>query len=837
MKKILIQCFIALVFVHVLSAFEQENGKQRLFSSFERAKLHPLTFNRPAIDFFEGALLGNGGMGVVVTTRPDGIVLYFGHNNVWDIRIAENHREEIGTFDYVFRKVKSISDTISDLRLDPWYREYYNMTGDNYSKPYPRPFPCGSVLLGFDLRNAELIGHHLDISNGLCEVSLLTRDQKEIKLQLFTDMNDDKLWLKLVDSEGKLTKNIFDRIAVVSDPSTPKEFQVCSTNEDLPGGMLSIRQILPYQEPEKYDTVRGHPKDKAFRLFVKVGEALEKTTDIKWLGAKFGLGSKTGKVGQVEGSFVGKDSFVGCISLEEGLNTKVSYKLPSSEIPTSQKFETSLEKSTMVWKEYWNKSGVGLQDEFLERIWYHNLYFFNCAVKEGVTTPGLFANWSYNDIGTAWHGDYHMNYNTQQPFWLTFSSNHLEKNLSYVSLIEFLMNVSRKWAKEYYNLPGAFFPHSAYPVDMTMIPYPVPSWGWEISETPWAVQGLWWHYLYSGDTEYLKTRAYEPIKAAVEFLVAYMKRPEASGPKWNDDKYHIFPTVPPELYRLRPGFKYNYDCNVDLSLTKFIFKAFIAATAVLDTEAKEKTLLNDVHEILSHFPEYPTAISIDSTNVLVSVPGEHDQVVYNVPIPLFTVFPGEDYGLHSDSKTLELLKNSFNNQQNEGGNDLVFKNLQAARIGMLDLEKFKRQINYCLLPDGTASDRVMQVHGRYSDQTSYGFMDKMGIWFENFALPAVINECLMQSYNGTLRLFPNWPMEKDAEFHNLRAAGAFLVSAILKDGKVKEIRIFSEAGAPLKMILPWENGATMKNNKGTTKLSSNKIEINTAKGEVLLFQR
>ena len=79
---------------------------------------------------------------------------------------------------------------------------------------------------------------------------------------------------------------------------------------------------------------------------------------------------------------------------------------------------------------------------------------------------------------------------------------------------------------------------------------------------------------------------------------------------------------------------------------------------------------------------------------------------------------------------------------------------------MLDLEKFKRQINYCLLPNGTASDRAMQVHGRYGDQGDYGFMDKMGVWFENFALPVVINECLMQSYNGTIRLFPNWPSKK-----------------------------------------------------------------------------
>ena len=95
---------------------------------------------------------------------------------------------------------------------------------------------------------------------------------------------------------------------------------------------------------------------------------------------------------------------------------------------------------------------------------------------------------------------------------------------------------------------------------------------------------------------------------------------------------------------------------------------------------------------------------------------------------------------------LNFLKNTLRNQQNEGGNDLVFRNLQAARIGMLDLGKFKRQINYCLLPNGTASDRAMQVHGRYDDQGDYGFMDKMGVWFENFALPVVINECLMQSH-------------------------------------------------------------------------------------------
>jgi len=779
----------------ILTGCSKGNSDIEQFSSFSRAKLHPLEMNKPAIGFFDGALLGNGGMGVVVTTRPDAVVIYFGHNNIWDIRVAENNRDKIKNFAYVFKHVKEIPDTLSLLTDDPWYRAYSAMAQENYRKPYPRPFPCGSVLLGFDLRNAEMLGHKLDISNGMCEVYLLTSEGKKLVLQLFTDMIEDTLWMRLVDEAGHPAESVFDMVRLMPDPSTPREFPAYTSKEDMMDGLLSFRQVLPYNEPDKYDMKKGHPKDRAFSLSVKVNSDLDKTSRINWDG-------NLERMGKLEASLVSKSGFTGYVTLAEGINFSVPDVPEDLPEPQMEDFEKSSVNNTSIWEEYWNKSGVALEDTFLERTWYHNLYFLNCAVKDGVNTPGLFANWSYNNIGTAWHGDYHMNYNTQQPFWVTFSSNHLEKNLSYVSLIEFLMDVSRRWAREYYELPGAYFPHSAYPVDMTMNPYPVPHWGWEICETPWAVQGLWWHYLYSGDTEFLRKRGYQPVKEAVEFLVAYMKRPEAHGSQWEDDIYHVFPTIPPEIYALRPGFNYNYDCTVDLTLIKFIFKAFQKATEVLGLQDNESALLYDVGEILANFPDYPTSASEKYGKVIVSVPGEHDQVVYNVPNALITVFPGEDHGLHSDSAILQLIRNTFLNQQNEGGNDLVFKNLQAVRIGMLDIEKFKRQINYCLLPDGTATDRAMQVHGRYNDYGNYGFMDHMGVWFENFALPVVINECLMQSYNGEIRLFPNWPADKNAEFHDLRAAGAFLVSARLRKGRIENVRIISEAGNKLVLITP-----------------------------------
>jgi hypothetical protein len=93
----------------------------------------------------------------------------------------------------------------------------------------------------------------------------------------------------------------------------------------------------------------------------------------------------------------------------------------------------------------------------------------------------------------------------------------------------------------------------------------------------------------------------------------------------------------------------------------------------------------------------------------------------------------------------------------------------------------------------------------------------------------------MQSYDGTIRLFPNWPMEKDAEFHNLRAAGAFLVNATLKNGRVNEIKVTSEVGGVLKLILPWENGGTVSTQSGKIKLTSPTVKISLEKGETIIF--
>jgi alpha-L-fucosidase 2 len=83
----------------------------------------------------------------------------------------------------------------------------------------------------------------------------------------------------------------------------------------------------------------------------------------------------------------------------------------------------------------------------------------------------------------------------------------------------------------------------------------------------------------------------------------------------------------------------------------------------------------------------------------------------------------------------------------------------------------------------------------------------MGVWTENLSLPAVLNECMMQSYSGAIRLFPNTQNLGPARFHNLRAAGAFLVSAAWDGQRVGAVEFLSERGVTARMVNPWPGAA------------------------------
>ena len=134
------------------------------------AKKHSIKKDTAVPDFFEGALLGNGDLGVVACTRPDGIVLHFGHNDIWDIRINEDHKDQIGKFKEIWPRVLATEGDVNDAE---WYQAYKQAVVTPYrAHKYPRPYPASSLYLFFDRKEYEVLGHSLDLSNGLLTVTL-----------------------------------------------------------------------------------------------------------------------------------------------------------------------------------------------------------------------------------------------------------------------------------------------------------------------------------------------------------------------------------------------------------------------------------------------------------------------------------------------------------------------------------------------------------------------------------------------------------------------------------------------------------------------------------------
>jgi alpha-L-fucosidase 2 len=76
----------------------------------------------------------------------------------------------------------------------------------------------------------------------------------------------------------------------------------------------------------------------------------------------------------------------------------------------------------------------------------------------------------------------------------------------------------------------------------------------------------------------------------------------------------------------------------------------------------------------------------------------------------------------------------------------------------------------------------------------------------NFAFAAGIQEMLIQSHTGVVRIFPAIPEEwQDVKFTKLRTEGAFLVSAQMRKGEITVIDILAEKGGELKLFNPFKN--------------------------------
>ena len=107
---------------------------------------------------------------------------------------------------------------------------------------------------------------------------------------------------------------------------------------------------------------------------------------------------------------------------------------------------------------------------------------------------------------------------------------------------------------------------------------------------------------------------------------------------------------------------------------------------------------------------------------------------------------------------------------------------------------------------------------------------------EGLAVAATaINESLLQSYDGIIRVFPAFPSAGNGRF-TLHAVGGFVVSSEIKEGKIQWICIKSLSGNLCKLALPWEEAFVQSNlKKSKLPVSEDILQIRTKTDEVLMI--
>jgi hypothetical protein len=481
----------------------------------------------------------------------------------------------------------------------------------------------------------------------------------------------------------------------------------------------------------------------------------------------------------------------------------------------SEKEKSLISEHEQAWQRYWSRSGVQLEDTVLQRWWYRMLYFAQTVCKPGTSPMNLMAPLA-TDV-TPWHSDYHHNYNSWQVFWPLPASNQSELTDPWISYLNDMIPRFKFLAKETFDCEGIYCPISSF------LHEPDPAtcqsknkrqlsfnpWGLTIGDVGMNVQNVWQKHLCDPDSLYLKTKIYPFIREGALFYASFMEKCK------KDDKGKILlgPSYSPEHGKVG-----IFNCPFDIAYVHYTFDALIQASRELQMD---EDLARKCIEYKALLSDYPFAMNENGEPVVVDWEGcKYNEVpVHNITVPAAPVFPCDQVTWFSPEPEKELFRRTILVTRHNFNNSNVIFNIAKARLSMYEaVDDAKKWFISRELPNGLFKWQG-HAHGTF-----------MG---EMIGIAGLVNEFLLQSVQNKIRLFPCWPVNKNAKFYGLRAQGGFIVSAEFVDGRVASATIESGAGKQLQLLSPWKtiyiNGTKADINPDGL------VTISTKKGEVFHF--